>query len=143
MGSYQGHGAVAVPYGNPVNWAVLTNGGYQVNARGERFSNEVRGYSEQAVEVIAQPGATAWNVYDGSRERPIVGFQDYEEIRALGGIRRAGSLRELAALMSVPVDALERTNTEVDALRSGKRPDRWGRTFHGTAPLAPPFCADW
>ena len=55
MGSYQGHGAVAVPYGNPVNWGLLTNGGYQVNLRGERFSNEVRGYSEQAVEVIAQP----------------------------------------------------------------------------------------
>ena len=141
MGSYQGHGALAVPYGNPVNWAVLTNGGYQINARGERFSNEVRGYSEQAVEVIAQPGAIAWNVYDEARERPILGFQDYEEICKLGGIRRAGSLRELAALMSVPADALERTNAEVDRLRNADQADRWGRSFRGTAPLAGALCA--
>jgi fumarate reductase flavoprotein subunit len=141
MGSYQGHGAVAVPYGNPVNWGVLVNGGYQVNARGERFSNEVRGYSEQAVEVIAQPGRVAWNIYDEARERPILGFADYEEIRSLEGIRKAGSLRELAAMLAIPAERLERTNAEVDALRSRSAPDRWGRNFAGSAPLAPPFCA--
>ena len=141
MGSYQGHGALAVPYGNPVNWGVLTNGGYQVNLRGERFSNEVRGYSEQAVEVIAQPERIAWNVYDEARERPVLGFKDYEEIRALGGIRKAGTLRELAQIMSIPPQALERTNQEVDGLRSGNGADRWGRDFRGTQPLAAPFCA--
>ena len=141
LGSYQGHGAVAVPYGKPVNWAVLTNGGYQVNQKGERFSNEVRGYSEQAVEVIAQPGGTAWNIYDEAREQPIRGFKDYEEIESLGGIRKATSLRELAARMSVPADALERTNREVDDLRRGTGVDRWGRGFRGTQPLAPTFCA--
>lgn len=141
MGSYQGHGAVAVPYGNPVNWGLLTNGGYQVNARGERFSNEVRGYSEQAVEVIAQPERIAWDVFDDARERPILGFKDYEEIRSLGGIRKAGSLRELAETMSIPADALEKTNLEVNRLRSGQGEDCWGRDFRGTQPLAPPFCA--
>lgn len=141
LGSYQGHGAVAVPYGKPVNWGVLTNGGYQVNLRGERFSNEVRGYSEQAVEVIAQPERFAWNVFDEARERPILGFRDYDEIRSLGGIRRAATLRELAAVMSVPVDTLEKTNTEVDRLRSSGEKDRWGRSFKGSQPLAAPFCA--
>jgi fumarate reductase flavoprotein subunit len=141
MGSYQGHGAVAVPYGNPVNWGLLTNGGYQVNLRGERFSNEVRGYSEQAVEVIAQPERLAWNVFDETRERPILGFKDYDEIRSLGGIRKAATLRELAALMSIPPEVLERTNREVDALRLKDGKDRWGRSFQGTQPLAVPFCA--
>ena len=141
LGSYQGHGAVAVPYGNPVNWGVLTNGGYQVNLRGERFSNEVRGYSEQAVEVIAQPDRIAWDVFDEARERPILGFADYEEIRSLGGIRKAGSLRELAALMAISPQALEQTNSEVDRLRSTGEKDRWGRDFRGTAPLSAPFCA--
>ncbi|HWD23529.1 MAG TPA: FAD-dependent oxidoreductase, partial [Burkholderiales bacterium] len=123
MGSYQGHGALAVPYGNPVNWGVLTNGGYQVNSLGLRFSNEVRGYSEQAVEVIAQPGRTAWDVFDEARERPILGFKDYEEIRALGGVRKAASLRALAASMAVPADALERTDAEVNSLRTSKTTD--------------------
>ncbi|MSQ50141.1 MAG: FAD-dependent oxidoreductase [Betaproteobacteria bacterium] len=141
MGSYQGHGAVAVPYGNPVNWGVLMNGGYQVNSLGLRFSNEVRGYSEQAVEVIAQPGRVAWDIYDEARERPILGFADYEAIRALGGIRKAASLRELAALMGMSADALECTNTEVDSFRADEKQDRWGRSFSGTQPLAAPFCA--
>jgi fumarate reductase flavoprotein subunit len=141
MGSYQGHGALAVPYGNPVNWGLLTNGGYQVNLRGERFSNEVRGYSEQAVEVIAQPEKLAWDVYDEARERPILGFKDYEEIRALGGIRKAATLRELAAMMAVPFEALQETNQAVDKLRSSGIPDSFGRSFKGTQPLAPPFCA--
>ena len=141
LGSYQGHGAVATPYGNPVNWGLLTNGGYQVNALGERFSNEVRGYSEQAVEVIAQPGRVAWNIYDEVREQPILGFMDYQEIRSLGGIRKAASLRALAALVSLPPDALERTNAEVDGLRASGQQDRWGREFRGSRALAPPFCA--
>ncbi|HEV8110404.1 MAG TPA: FAD-dependent oxidoreductase [Burkholderiales bacterium] len=141
LGSYQGHGAVAVPYGNPVNWGLLTNGGYQVNLCGERFSNEVRGYSEQAVEVIAQPERLAWNVFDEARERPILGFTDYEEIRSLGGIRKAATLRELAALMAIPPEALERTNREVDRLRVSGEQDRWGRGFKGTQPLGAPFCA--
>jgi len=141
LGSYQGHGAVATPYGNPVNWGLLTNGGYQVNTLGARFSNEVRGYSEQAVEVIAQPGRVAWDVFDETRERPILGFADYDEIRSLGGVRRAESIRALAALMGVPAEALERTNAEVDELRASGREDRWGRKLAGTAPLGAPFCA--
>jgi flavocytochrome c len=141
LGSYQGHGAVATPYGNPVNWGLLTNGGYQVNALGERFSNEVRGYSEQAVEVIAQPGRVAWDIFDEARERPILGFADYDEIRSLGGVKRADSLRALAALAGLPAEALERTNAEVDALRASGHADRWGRTFGGSRPLEGPFCA--
>ena len=141
MGSYQGHGAVAVPHGNPVNWGVLMNGGYQVNSLGLRFSNEVRGYSEQAVEVIAQPGRVAWDIYDEARERPILGFADYEAIRSLGGIHKAASLRELDALLGILPEALERTNAEVDSFRTDQKLDRWGRKFSGTQPLAAPFCA--
>ncbi len=121
LGSYQGHGAVATPYGNPVNWGLLTNGGYQVNALGRRFSNEVRGYSEQAVEVIAQPGRVAWNVYDEIREQPILGFADYQEIRALGGIKKAPSLSALAALVGLPRDCA----------RADER--RGGQPAHGRA----------
>ena len=141
LGSYQGHGAVATPYGNPVNWGLLTNGGYQVNALGLRFSNEVRGYSEQAVEVIAQPGRVAWDVFDESRERPILGFADYDEIRSLGGVKRAATLQALATLAGVPAEALERTNAEVDELRASGRVDRWGRNFGDSRPLEAPFCA--
>ena len=140
MGSYQGHGAVATPYGKPIMWGVFTEGGIQVNAAGERFSNEVLGYSEQAYEVIRQPGGVAWNIYDEIRERPALDFTDYREVAELGGIKKANTYAELAGLLGLPPAALERTIAEVDAMRAGKGQDRWGRNFTGQRPLEPPFC---
>lgn len=141
MGSYQGHGGVAHPHGNPMNWGLLTEGGFQVNASGLRFSNEVRGYSEQAVDVIAQPGRVAWDIYDEIREAPILGFSDYKEVTALGGIKKAPSLRALAQALGLPAEALERTAAEVDEMRAGRRQCPWGRDFTATKPLRAPFCA--
>jgi fumarate reductase flavoprotein subunit len=140
MGSYQGHGAVATPYGKPIMWGVFTEGGIQVNAAGERFSNEVLGYSEQAYKVIRQPGGVAWNIYDEIRERPALDFTDYREVAELGGIKKANTYAELAGLLGLPPAALERTIAEVDAMRAGKGQDRWGRNFTGQRPLEPPFC---
>lgn len=140
LGSYQGHGAVAHPYGKPMMWGLITEGGFQVNADAERFSNEASGYSEQAFEVIRQPGGIAYNIYDERCEQAALSFTDYNEVAALGGIRKAASLAELAVMLGLPVEALERTAAEVDAMRSGHKTDSWGRDFSGTAPLAAPFC---
>ena len=140
LGSYQGHGAVATPHGNPINWGVLMGGGFQVNSLGLRFSNEVRGYSEQAVDVIAQPGHLAWNIYDELREQPILGFSDYVQVTALGGIKRAPTIRGLAEALRLPPDALEATLAEVEEMRCGRRDDPFGRDFRGKPALAPAFC---
>ena len=141
LGSYQGHGAVATPYGNPMNWGLLMPGGFQVNAHGKRFSNEVRGYSEQAVDTIAQPGRFAWNIYDEIREKPILGFTDYKEVAGLGGIKKAPTIRALAEMIGVPVVALEATVAEVNEMCAGERRDAFGRNFIGKQPLEAPFCA--
>ncbi len=141
LGSYQGHGAVATPYGNPMNWGLLTEGGFQVNALGQRFSNEVRGYSEQAVDTIAQPGGFAWDIYDEIREKPILGFTDYKEVAELGGVRKAPTVEALAQLIGVPVDALKQTFAEVAEMCAGTRPDPFGRDFRNKQPLTAPFCA--
>ncbi|MFN0162763.1 MAG: FAD-binding protein, partial [Burkholderiales bacterium] len=141
LGSYQGHGAVATPYGNPINWGLMMQGGFQVNAEGKRFSNEVRGYSEQAVDTIAQPGRFAWNIYDEVREAPIRDFTDYVQVAALGGIRKAYSVSALAQMIGVPAPALEATVAEVGKLCAGHGQDRFGRDFSGKEPLRAPFCA--
>ncbi len=141
LGSYQGHGAVATPYGNPMNWGMLSAGGFQVNALGVRFSDEMRGYSEQAVDTLAQPGRIAWNIYDEAREALVCDFTDYQEVAGLGGIRKANTVRDLADLIGVPSDALAGTFAEVDDMRAGARTDVFGRDFRGTRPLAAPYCA--
>lgn len=64
LGAYQGHGSLAHPHGILITWALMMEGGIQVNAEGKRFSNEHEGYSEQARRVMAQPGGIAWDIYD-------------------------------------------------------------------------------
>jgi fumarate reductase flavoprotein subunit len=140
MGGYQGHGAVATPYGLLIPWGVIAEGGIQVNARGVRFSNENRGYSEQAVEVVAQPGHVAWDIFDERCERAVADFADYREVQKLGGVKRAFDLRALAVQIGVPADALERTMRDVAQMCAGA-PDPFGRDFRGKPPLAPPFLA--
>ena len=56
LGGYQGHGSVATPHNILISWAVIMQGGIQVNRDGRRFCDETRGYSEQAAEVLRQPG---------------------------------------------------------------------------------------
>lgn len=140
LGAYQGHGAVATPYGRPMMWGLITEGGFQVNLQGERFSNEASGYSEQAYEVIRQPNKVAFNIYDEIREKPALDFTDYREVVELGGIKRADTLEKLAQQLGLPGDALKETMRDVDAMRAGEKPDPWGRDFTTTQPLKPPYC---
>src|SRR5579859_2720723 len=84
MAAYQGHGSVAAPHGILITWALMMEGGIQVNALGERFSNEHEGYSEQSVKVLAQPDNIAWNVYDERLHRLGMEFDDYRQAEAAG-----------------------------------------------------------
>ncbi|WP_210495497.1 FAD-dependent oxidoreductase [Microvirga antarctica] len=141
MGSYQGHGSVAYPHGLPLTWAVMTQGGFQVNLTGERFANEMKGYSEHAQEVIRQPDHLAWNIYDERCEKPALAFHDYKEICSLGAVKRASSVDELAAVTGLPVDALKRSMEQVEAYADGTAIDPFGRDFTQQPPLSPPYLA--
>ncbi len=91
MAAYQGHGSVAHPHGVLITWAVLTEGGIQVNADGNRFANETTGYSEQAVPVLAQPGGIAWSIYAAPQDAVARQFEDYRNAEAMGARRQTAS----------------------------------------------------
>jgi len=61
LGAYQGHGSVATPHNILISWAVIMQGGIQVNAEGRRFCDESRGYSEQAVSGSSAAGYLSGN----------------------------------------------------------------------------------
>ena len=135
LGAYQGHGNVAHPHGILVTWATITEGGVQVNVRGERFWNEAQGYSEAARAVLAQPGGVAWTIFDARIAAVARQFADFREAEAQGAIKVAETTDDLARALGLPADALART---LDGLPRGG-PDAFGRTFPDL-PLAPPFC---
>ena len=64
ISSYQGHGGLAAGRGVPILWPMIMEGAYQINEEGLRFSDESKGYSEQAVEVVKQPNKVALNIFD-------------------------------------------------------------------------------
>ena len=128
MTAYQGHGSVATPHGILITWALMMEGGIQVNSRGERFSNEHLGYSEQCLPVLEQPDGVAWCIYDERLHQLGMTFPDYREAHAAGAIRPAPDLPHLI-----------RTLAQVETYVEGKAKDAFGRDFTGKPKLQPPY----
>ncbi len=140
MGSYQGHGAVAVPHMVHLGWACITEGGYQVNARGARFSHENEGYSEQARKVLSQPGGVAWTIFDERCHEIAMQLHSHRDAEAAGAIHRAATVAGLAAVIGCPETALAETVANVEAMAHGDMSDQFGRDFSLRPPLKPPYC---
>jgi fumarate reductase flavoprotein subunit len=109
LGAYQGHGSWAVPQGALISWALMMEGGVQINAQGQRFHNETQGYSEAAVHVLAQPGGVAWNVFDDALLSFAQDFPDFVSAQGAGAVQHAGDVAALAQLIGCPPDALQAT----------------------------------
>jgi fumarate reductase flavoprotein subunit len=140
MGGYQGHGGLAADHRIPILWPLIMEGGIQVNIAGERFSNEARGYSEQAVEVVRQPQGLAWMIYDERLHRLMMEFRDYLDAVDARAIVSASDPRELAMATGLP-GQLANTLAEVDEIVAGRRACPFGRDFSSKPPLSPPYYA--
>ena len=141
LGAYQGHGSVAHPHGVLISWALMMEGGFQINTQGQRFSNEHDGYSEQARRVISQEGSVAWDVFDDRQRELVLGFEDYRQAEALGAVQKADSITDLADIIGVPAATLRETFASVDYLAAGQGKDTFGRNFTSKLPLQSPFYA--
>ena len=133
LGGYQGHGSWAVPQGALISWALMMEGGIQVNARGARFHDETQGYSEAAVHVLAQPGGIAWNVFDEPILQLARGFPDFCEAEKAGAVKPCTDAQALAQLIGCDASALAATLCEMT------QADAVGRSFKRA--LAAPFYA--
>jgi fumarate reductase flavoprotein subunit len=125
LGGYQGHGSWVTPQGALMSWAVMMEGGVQLNCEGRRFHDETEGYSEAAVHVLAQPGGIAWNVFDAPLLALARGFPDFCEAEAAGALRRCESVAALADCIGCEPSVLQGT---LDAMRAGTPPPD-GRVF--------------
>jgi fumarate reductase flavoprotein subunit len=141
LGAYQGHGSVATPHNILISWAVIMQGGVQVSGEGRRFSDETRGYSEQAAEVLRQPDGFAWSVFDERIAGVARQFEDFCEAERAGAIFTSDEITKLAAAMRVPPATLAAEWDEVERLKSIGGQDRYGRTFFTGQSCSPPYHA--
>ena len=141
MTAYQGHGSVAHPHSVLITWALMMAGGFQVNQRGERFSNEHKGYSEQSVNVLAQPGHVAWNIFDARLHELGMTFEDYRQAEKAGALRVGESAEALAATLGLPPGELAETVAATGRYAAGTDSCPFGREFAPDTALAPPYYA--
>ncbi len=139
MGSFQGHGAVATPHAIHIGWPAITEGGYQVNKHGKRFSNENAGYSEQALNVVRQPDHVAWQIWDERCEKIAIQMHSHVEAQKAGAIKVCKSADEIAEMIGCDAKTLAQTMVEVADFAAGKSLDPFGRDFSGKPPLKPPY----
>ncbi|NNF23248.1 MAG: FAD-dependent oxidoreductase [Rhodobacteraceae bacterium] len=136
LGAFQGHGNVAHPHGILITWAVMMEGGIQVNLEGRRFWDESQGYSVAARAVLSQPEGISWAIFDAriaGIARQFVDFQDAETQKA---VIFADTLAELAARTRLPAAALAETIEHL-----GRGDDPFGRHFDADKRLSPPYAA--
>jgi fumarate reductase flavoprotein subunit len=135
MGAYQGHGSWAIPQGSLISWALMTEGGIQINRFGARFHDETQGYSEAAVQVLNQPDGVAWTVFDNQLLQFAQDFPDFVAAQAAGAVKSAANAESLSAIVGCPAIALDKTMAEVNqlaeanALEKSDAKDPWGRSF--------------
>ena len=141
LAGYQGHGSVATPHNILITWAVIMQGGIQINREGRRFCDETRGYSEQAAEVLQQPGGIAWNVFDARIASVARQFEDFREAERAGALLTGTTIAELANAMHVPADTFGAAWAEVENLKAKNGQDRYGRKFAAEQRCVAPFHA--
>lgn len=135
MDAFQGYGALADPYGIIVNYETVMRGGITVNTQGKRFSNEVADISAQALNILEQPDGLGWIVFDDARRQSVADLPEFMDLVALGAVRSADTAQELAALLKIPADELQRTLDDVEAMAAGNRACPYGRDFTRNAAL--------
>jgi fumarate reductase flavoprotein subunit len=139
LGAYQGHGSLAWPHQTLISWAVMMQGGIQLNKRGVRFSNEHDGYSEQAAKVLAQPDQIAFNVYDARVHEQCQQFEDYRNAHAAGAVKIFESAEALADKLGLPNKAVLDTFREMKELQENGGADSLGRKFPAEKALMAPY----
>lgn len=141
LAGHQGHGSVAHPHGILITWATITEGGFQVNARGKRFHDESRGYSEAAVDVVRQPDHVAVTIFDERIAEIARQFEDFRKAEASGAIVTADTLEALEARFGLPPGSLATTAADIASAREAGGRDGFGRDWSKARALAPPYRA--
>ncbi len=138
MGAYQAHGSVAHPHGTLLTYVTVSMGAYHVNLDGKRFVNEYHGYSEHALDVLAQKEGVAIAVFDDRIYRTVQDYEDFQQCIRMGAIRKFDSIRDLAASFRLPVEDTVATHEAFLKAARGEAKDPLGRREFGK-PLEPPL----
>ncbi len=127
MDAYQAHGSVAIPYNVLVTYAMVAEGGIQVNKYGQRFGTELQGYSERALDVLQQPDRVAWMIYPQHLHELGLTFEEYRTAHDAGAIKVADTAEALAEIFGIHAANFAETIRQYNAAAAGEIRDPLGR----------------
>lgn len=149
MHGYQGHASIALPHGILITWGTLMTGGILLNQRGERFANELQGYSEMATEVKNQPGSMAFELFDQVSYAAASTVHDFRVAMEAGAVRKFETLSAFESYFHLPTGSVEPSLWKYQGAGSQSegqldvsqphvtRPDEFGRIDR--RPIQPPY----
>lgn len=118
MSGFQGHASVAVPHGILITWGTVMTGGILLNTKGQRFTNELKGYSEMSLEVMAQPDSVAFELFDQNSYDAAASISDFRLAIEAGAVRRFESSSAFEEGFHLPTGSVSETlgkyNAQVD-----------------------------
>ena len=135
MTSFQGHGAVCTPHNIHIGWPTITQGGFQVNDRGNRFSDENHGYSEQALNVVRQAGHVAWTIWDQRCQDVAMQMHSHVDAWEARAIMTFDDVAGIAEMIGCDKAVLAATIKDVDSIVRDEAVCPWGRDFSKHPPL--------
>jgi fumarate reductase flavoprotein subunit len=141
MGAYQGYGMLTDPQGISVPPGVLFEGGLMVNALGQRFVHETDDIAGMVLQVVAQPGGTAWVVYDQAIEARCAHIPESIQLNELQAARRGDDAPSLARAVGVDAASLVATLHQAHAAQQTGRSDAMGRDWGTDRPPSGPLLA--
>ena len=138
MDAFQGHASLAYPAGILATWAIMMNGGIQVNKNGERFGDETKDYSGYALRVMEQPEGLAYDIFEEKTYHALLeGFEEFRQLVEAGAVRRGDTVDQLAGSLGINGPNLTKTiGAYADSRATGR--DEFERTDFGNA-LVPPL----
>lgn len=140
MRAYQGYAAVADPHGTILSWTTVEKGGVLLGEDGRRFGDESLGYSGFAKHVLEQ-GSYAYAIFDQRIFEIAMQEDEFAELHAHGGLKKGDTVAEVAQAQGLDGQAAKEAVAAYNAAAAAGRPDAFGRTAFGLAPLQPPFCS--
>ncbi len=106
MKQIQIHPSVAVGSRILITEAVRGNGAIMVNREGKRFVNEITTRDAASAAVLAQPGKTAFLIFDDGIRKSLKQIEGYFHLEL---VKEGETLEELSRKIKVPPDVLKNT----------------------------------
>ena len=139
MDSYQGQGHTLPDGSGRLGPGLTSFGAIVVNNEGHRFADESMGPSEFGAFVLAQPGATAIEIFDHRIHQAALQLSTYRAVHARNLVIEAPTPAALAEAFNLPPETLAETLATWAKTIAG-HPDPFARhiALHS---LAPPYYA--